>query len=286
MKVLKNYPPHLTQGYKSSHTGNDIVGRNPKGYNDLDTIVAMEDGKVTQVINNCNVNTSGSKDYNSPYKDTSNPGNMVVIEHANGYKTRYLHLGYKTVKVKVGQKIKAGQEIGYMGNTGYSFGGHLHLDVLLNDKKIDPYDYVFKGKEFLTLPKPVSRDETTDQIQVIETQLRCRTNHNTSATVIGFCPVGIYNILYHYNDGTYDWYEIESGKWIATEGTWAVVLKAKEEVVEVPQENENKEDSETKQEDNPITPDQPKTDESKESNWIVSLIQIIVDFIKKLFTAK
>lgn len=296
MKVLKNLPPNLTQGFHKNHTGNDICGWNPKGYNDFDTIVAIADGKVTQVINNCNVNTSGESKYGSTYVDYNNVGNMVVIEHANGYKTRYLHLKYNSVKVKVGDQVKANQEIGYMGNTGYSKGGHLHLDLYLNGTKIDPYDFVFKGKEFVTLPKPVDRDETTTQIKVVETRLHCRTGHSTKDNIIGFCPTGIYNILYHYNDGTYDWYEIESGKWIATEGTWAVVLNA---VIEEPQESQNNDDIEPISEDSPITPTEPKDDDNKEngqdtdyyndkdkSNCLLWLVQAILEFFRKVFTGK
>lgn len=286
MKVLKNYPPYLTQGYKSSHKANDIVGRHPKQYNVLDTIVAMADGKVTRVINNCNVNTNG-KDGHA--LDTSNPGNIVVIDHGNGYETRYYHLQYKSVKVKVGDKVKAEQALGEMGNTGYSFGGHLHLEVRLNGEKLDPYDYVFKNKEFISLPKPVDRDATTKQIKVVETQLRCRTGHSTNDTVIGFIPTGIYNILYEHKDDKYTWYEVETGKWIANEGTWCEILEPEIKPVEP-----------EKEEVNTNTPETPKTDASSQKNPILDdiadyyndkekenallwLIEAILNFIFKIF---
>lgn len=139
-RVLESKKCTITQGCKSSHVAVDLV---KEGYK-LDNITAHSDGVVVQVIKNCNINTSGDSRYNSPYRDSSNPGNMVKIEHGNGYCTRYLHLAYNTVKVNVGDKVKAGQILGYMGNTGYSFGGHLHFEVLENGKAIDPTNYLNK----------------------------------------------------------------------------------------------------------------------------------------------
>ena len=129
-RVLQSGMCEVTQEYKGvAHNGIDIV---KQGYQ-LDNIVAHSDGTVVQVINNCNANTPSNP---------SNAGNMVKIDHGNGYQTRYLHLAYGTVKVSVGQKVSKGQVLGYMGNTGYSFGGHLHFEVLKNNKQIDPTSYL------------------------------------------------------------------------------------------------------------------------------------------------
>ena len=54
---------------------------------------------------------------------------MIKIDHGNGYFTRYLHLAYGSVNVSVGDFVKKGTVLGYMGNTGYSFGGHLHFEI-------------------------------------------------------------------------------------------------------------------------------------------------------------
>lgn len=128
-RVLKSGRCTITQEYKSNHLGIDLV----KEGHQLDYITAHSDGKVIQVISNCNFNTK---------TDSSNPGNMVKIEHSNGYVTRYLHLSYGSVCVKVGDYVKKGQVIGYMGNTGYSFGGHLHFDLWKNGSRINPYNYL------------------------------------------------------------------------------------------------------------------------------------------------
>ena len=63
-------------------------------------------------------------------------GNLIRIQHPNGYETRYAHLS--NIKVQKGQHIKKGQLIGLVGSTGRSTGPHLHFELLKNGKKVDP----------------------------------------------------------------------------------------------------------------------------------------------------
>lgn len=66
-------------------------------------------------------------------------GNCIVINHGYGYKTRYAHLsGFKT---KVGDKVKRGDLIGFVGSTGKSTGPHLHYEVERNGEKVNPIHY-------------------------------------------------------------------------------------------------------------------------------------------------
>ena len=67
-------------------------------------------------------------------------GNEVIIDHGFGYKTRYAHL--HSINVTQGQKLKRGQQIGQVGNTGKSTGPHLHYEVLFKNKAIDPMSFM------------------------------------------------------------------------------------------------------------------------------------------------
>lgn len=63
-------------------------------------------------------------------------GNEVVIDHGFGYESRYAHL--KKIDVKAGDAVTRGAVIGYLGNSGRSTGPHLHYEVLLNERAINP----------------------------------------------------------------------------------------------------------------------------------------------------
>ena len=69
----------------------------------------------------------------------STAGNYVMIYHGNGLYTRYLHLD--SLNVSVGAQVTKGQKLGVMGNTGNSFGAHLHFDVMLNGSYVNPMPY-------------------------------------------------------------------------------------------------------------------------------------------------
>jgi murein DD-endopeptidase MepM/ murein hydrolase activator NlpD len=63
-------------------------------------------------------------------------GLSVVIEHGSGIRTRYAHLS--EVKVKAGEAVSRGQDIGRVGNSGRSTGPHLHFEVLAGGRPVDP----------------------------------------------------------------------------------------------------------------------------------------------------
>ncbi len=68
-------------------------------------------------------------------------GNKVIINHGYGYETLYGHCS--RVLVRKGQKVKRGQKIALVGNTGQSSGPHLHYEVIRNDVKINPVNFFF-----------------------------------------------------------------------------------------------------------------------------------------------
>lgn len=65
-------------------------------------------------------------------------GNYVRIRHANGYHTSYAHMSKFARGVKEGVQVRQGQVIGYIGTTGLSSGPHLHFEVLVNKRRVDP----------------------------------------------------------------------------------------------------------------------------------------------------
>jgi murein DD-endopeptidase MepM/ murein hydrolase activator NlpD len=67
-------------------------------------------------------------------------GNLVVIDHGNGFQTYYAH--QSLIVVENGQWLTAGQLIGYVGSTGRSTGPHLHLEIRFNDVPLNPFDYL------------------------------------------------------------------------------------------------------------------------------------------------
>ena len=128
-RVFKTKENQITQNYKAgSHNGIDLVGYKSQ----LDYIVAHSDGTVVEYRNN----------YATTDKTGNSYGNYVKIKHDNNYYTLYAHMKYKSVTVKTGDKVKKGQVIGYMGNTGHSFGAHLHFEVWEGGTRINPTPYI------------------------------------------------------------------------------------------------------------------------------------------------
>ncbi|GAI44935.1 unnamed protein product, partial [marine sediment metagenome] len=88
-------------------------------------ILAARDGKVEETESR--FNTHGGQEF-------VNKTNYIVIEHDNNESSVYVHLKYRGLEVKTGQQLKAGQIIGYSGQTGFAGYPHLHFGVY---KKVD-----------------------------------------------------------------------------------------------------------------------------------------------------
>lgn len=149
-RVLEGGLCEITQGYKAGvHNGIDLVG---KDYT-LAWEVAHSDGTVVAVRNNCNGFENGSY------------GNYVKIRHDNGYYTLYGHMAYNTVRVSVGQRVSKGQVLGYMGNTGMSYGGHLHWELRTpSDVRINPTEYLNADLPNSTPVPTKSVDELANEV--------------------------------------------------------------------------------------------------------------------------
>lgn len=91
-------------------------------------------------------------------------GNHIVINHGYSYNTLYGHL-YR-IKAKIGQRVKRGEVIGYVGNTGKSTGPHLHYEVIKGKKHLDPiyffYNDLTPEQYQLILKLAASRNQSFD----------------------------------------------------------------------------------------------------------------------------
>lgn len=105
---------HPITGKYKNHGGTDI------GASYGSAIYAADSGKVV----------SSSDGWNGGW------GNYVMIDHGNGMQTLYAHMSSRAVSV--GQTVKRGQTIGYVGSTGMSTGPHLHFEMYVNGSRIDP----------------------------------------------------------------------------------------------------------------------------------------------------
>jgi murein DD-endopeptidase MepM/ murein hydrolase activator NlpD len=70
-------------------------------------------------------------------------GNLVAIDHGDGYVTRYAH--NKDILVAAGDRVGKGDTIAHMGSTGHSTGTHVHFEVLRNGKKINPEQFIHEA---------------------------------------------------------------------------------------------------------------------------------------------
>ena len=198
--VLKKGYCEITQGFGGSnnHRGLDLVG---KDYT-IDDIVSYANGTVNMVTNG--YGNGQGEGVNWAY------GNFVKIINDDGTVCLYAHMEYTSVKV--GQRVSKGQVIGRMGNSGNSFGGHLHWELWsCNDyyKNIDPSPYL-SPKE-IKLPSPVERDKNKRQFQVdYNDNLRVRTEPNLKCEVVGILNAGIYNFSEEKENDGFRWVKLDN----------------------------------------------------------------------------
>lgn len=119
-KVIYGFGNRIDPVYKtpSFHPGIDFAA--PKGT----PIFATADGKVTRADNKIR-----------------GLGNHIRINHGNDFETLYAHLS--EMDVRVGSKVKRGDVIGYVGNTGKSLVSHLHYEVIYKEEPVNPVHFFF-----------------------------------------------------------------------------------------------------------------------------------------------
>ena len=122
LPVPKKFLKHIDRNSSPAHIG--------KLRNAIDLVVpentpvlAAADGIVTAVKDDSNIG--------GPNPSYWMYTNFITIMHSNGEYTRYDHLAYHSSKVKPGQYVSAGEEIGKVGMTGYTYVPHLHFQVFV-----------------------------------------------------------------------------------------------------------------------------------------------------------
>ncbi len=122
----------ITTGYYgySGHTGVDFA-RNGKGAVEGKPVLAAKAGKV--------VTSTALKRPNGSYKSY---GEYIVISHGDGTMTLYAHMLPGSRTVSAGTQVAQGQVIGQVGSTGNSTGPHLHFEVWVNGRRVNPTQYL------------------------------------------------------------------------------------------------------------------------------------------------
>jgi len=127
--VPAGYP--VTNSYVGSTFGSRVDPINGQIEHHLGLDFDAEPGSDIKVVAGGVVVWSGEK---------AGYGNVVEVDHGNGYMTRYAHNQQNLVHA--GERVKFGQVIGKVGSTGRSTGPHCHFEVWLNGKPVNPYSYV------------------------------------------------------------------------------------------------------------------------------------------------
>ena len=177
-----------------NHSGSDYgVG----GFSGMDrgvTVVAGADGKVVAAVD-------GYGDRCTSGKCSPCNGNYVKIQHSNGTYSYYLHLRKGSVRVKVGQTVKCGQQLGQVGSSGCSTGPHLHFQVNGSSGSRDPFlngDWVNRGS-YLKHPSttcqggstPPPNPTTCNHVltrRLGTSNLNIRSGASTSNGIVGSVP--------------------------------------------------------------------------------------------------
>lgn len=234
----------VTNSYKkATHIGVDFGWVNVANC----PVLAIQDGVVVDV-------------FNSP-----TTGYAIVLQHNYSDGTHrwsgYIHL-HKPVTLKIGDKVKQGQQIGIRGNTGKSNGTHLHIYVStatnveytwtrMKDRcTFDPNAHFYLGKDIkynklsiyakytyledqIIYPKPVERNELVNQCEVIHDYLRLRKTPN-GEIYERLCTKGIYNVLEKKEAGDYIWYKIAEDFWVASGGQRTIdLITIKEQILKL-----------------------------------------------------
>jgi len=137
---------HPILGYTKMHTGVDWTA--PYGT----PIFAAGNGVVEKA------------DWESGY------GKYILIRHNNGYQTAYGHMTAYARDIKEGARVRQGQIIGFVGSTGLSTGAHVHYEILVNGRFVDPMRIRLPRGRSLTGPVLAGFEQERDRIEAMKSR--------------------------------------------------------------------------------------------------------------------
>lgn len=176
-RVVNFATKRITQAYgHNGHHGVDIGHRDSPKEN---YVYANCKGVVTNTV-------EGKK--NEPY-NVGSFGNYVTVKHPNGIKSFYAHLSI--VHVSIGDNVDENTILGEMGNTGYSFGKHLHFAIKVNEQWADPTRY---------LTEPIWTGETENGTNTLKNVLY-EVQKGDNLTKIGKMYNKTWQEIYEHNKG-------------------------------------------------------------------------------------
>lgn len=230
-KITQSYEKHcaLVDSGQAWARGVDVV----KAPGTIDYITAHSDGTVIKIMTGM---TNMEQD-----SEHMGYGNYVMILHKNNVVTLYAHL--QTVMVKIGANVKAGDSIGIMGNTGRSFGDHLHFELRryyetpqfksLHDVRkyewLDPTPYLNASIPFPIPATPIKPVENRYKVKVGDVQKGAYTSLDNAIkyadSINGYVFDSIENkVIYRHSVLTatsYPDYPVNSNKYYRVRKTWA-----------------------------------------------------------------
>lgn len=158
-KITSRFGMRKLKGVEKMHNGIDLVAKTEDGGSAVDAITAHTAGEVLA----------------AGYSESA--GNYIKIRTSPDVVMVYYHLKDKT-GFRVGDKVKKGQIIGYMGSTGNVTGAHLHFGIKVGDNWVDPEPYLDKdypvdpAVKYITLEVPVlKRGMKGDAVRALQAQL-------------------------------------------------------------------------------------------------------------------
>jgi FtsZ-binding cell division protein ZapB len=155
--LFKKDDVRITQAFSSTHKGLDLS----RGVVEQPIYLPNKavSGTVWKILPS--YSTGGVNYPNAP---------IIYVRHKDGSGSRYIHSYPKNVKVKVGDTVVAGQQICCTGNSGHSFGDHLHFEWLTKwddlNSRVNPAPFVIN--DAVSVPEPISCEEYQKEIDRLE----------------------------------------------------------------------------------------------------------------------